>query len=117
MAFCDHSKTFNEAIEMLNANKDRLQERKKKVLISLGATDIRRQSSFGQMKQDFTSLFLRCDQFGLKPLITTVLCFDSPELKTRADCFNRFLMENFENVIDMREVTRCGLTEVLTTCR
>lgn len=113
MPFCSHNKTIVEASQMVEIKKDRLQERKIKVLISIGATDLRNNRSFGDLKRDFTHLFLRCDALGLKPLITTILCIDSPELKLRADMFNKFLMENFENVVDMQQVGRFGLANVM----
>lgn len=98
---------------MLKIQGDRLRERRKKVLISIGATDLRINRPFGDMKRDFTHLFLECDRLGLKPLITTILCFDSPDLKLRADMFNKFLMENFENVVDMQQVGRYGLPNTM----
>lgn len=113
MPFCSHKNTIQEALHMLEIQKDRLRQRKKKVLISIGATDLRNNCSFGKMKHDFTHLFLKCDEYGLKPLITTVLCIDSPELKLRADMFNTFLKECFDNVIDVQEVGRCGLANVV----
>lgn len=113
MPFCNHNKTIAEALYMLDIQKDRLQQRRKKVLISIGATDLRMAHSFGDMKRDFTHLFLQCDALGLKPLVTTVYCIDSPELKERADLFNKFLMENFENVVDMKQVGRIGLANAM----
>lgn len=113
MPFCSHNKTIADALHMLNLQKDRLQARRKKVLISIGASDLRNNRSFGEMKRDFTHLFLECDHLGLKPLVTTVLCFDSPELKLRADMFNKFLLENFENVVDMQLVGRYGLANAM----
>lgn len=113
MPFCSHNKTIAEAIDMVEIQKDRLQQRKIKVLISIGATDLRNNRSFGDLKRDFTTLFLRCDELGLKPLVTTILCIDSPEHKQRADMFNKFLMENFENVVDMQQVGRYGLANVM----
>lgn len=113
MPFCSHNKTFIDAINMLEIQKERLQQRRKKVLISLGASDLRINRSFGDMKRDFTHLFLKCDEYGLKPLVTTILCIDTPELKLRADMFNRFLMENFQNVVDMGQVGRHGLADTI----
>lgn len=113
MPLCNHTKTIAEAFQMLELQKDRLRERKKKVLISIGATDLRNNQSFGDMKYDFTNLFLKCYEYGLKPLITTILCIDSPQLKLRADMFNAFLMENFDNVVDMQQVSRHGLANVM----
>lgn len=98
---------------MVEDKRDRLQERKTKVLISIGATDLRNNRSFGELKRDFTNLFLTCEALRLKPLITTVLCIDSPELKLRADMLNKFLMENFTNVVDMQQVGRYGLANTM----
>lgn len=100
---------------MLETKAECLQKRKKKVLISIGATDLKNNQPLFEMKRDFTNLFLLCDQRGLKPLITTVLCFDTPELKRRADIFNKFLLESFENVIDMRLVGMVGFSEIMST--
>lgn len=113
MAFCDHNKTIGQALHMLEIQKFQLQERKKKVLISIGVTDLRNNRSFGDLKRDFTTLFLRCDEYGLRPLITTILCIDSPQLKLRADMFNRFLKDNFENVVDIQQVGQFGLANIM----
>lgn len=113
MPFCSHNKTIADALYMLNIKRDSLQQGRKKVLISIGASDLRNDRPFGDMKRDFTHLFLECDRLGLKPLITTVLCIDSPDLKLRADMFNNFLMENFENVVDMQQVGRYGLANAM----
>lgn len=113
MPFCSHNKTIADALNMLNMRIDNLRQGRKKVLISIGASDLRNGRLFGDMKRDFTHLFLECDRHGLKPLITTVLCIDSPELKLRADLFNRFLVENFENVVDMHQVGRHGLANAM----
>lgn len=102
-----------DALNMLNLKKENLKQGRKKVLISIGASDLRNNRSFGEMKRDFTHLFLECDGLGLKPLITTVLCIDSPDLKLRADMFNQFLKENFENVVDMQQVGRYGLANAM----
>lgn len=98
---------------MLEVQKDRLRHFKKKVLISIGATDLRNDCSFGDLKRDFTHLFLKCEEYGLKPLITTIQCIDTPELKLRADMFNKFLMENFIGVIDLHQVGHYGLANVM----
>lgn len=100
---------------MLELKKDSILRRKKKVLISMGATDLRSGRALFEMKRDFTRLFLLCDNYGLKPLITTILCIDTPELKRKSDIFNKFLMENFENVIDMHKVGLYGLSEVMSS--
>lgn len=113
MPFCSHNKTIAEARHMLNNLKDRLQQRRTKVLISIGATDLRNNRSFGDMKHDFTHLFLECDRLKLKPLITTIHCIDSPDHKLRADLFNKFLMENFDNVVDMHQVGQYGLINAM----
>lgn len=113
MPFCNHTKTIAEALQMLELRKERMQEHKQKVLISIGATDLRNNQSFGDMKRDFTRLFFKCEEYGLKPLITTIQCIDSPQHKVRADMFNAFLMANFENVVDLREVARFGLANVI----
>lgn len=114
-AFCNHTQTFEEAMGRLQVQKDRLQQKKKKVLISIGATDLKNGRPFFEMKREFTKLFMFCQQSGLKPLITTILCFDTPEIKAKADMFNDFLLESFENVVDMRQVIRHGLVEVMTS--
>lgn len=107
--------TFAKAYELVEIRKPILQQKKRKVLISLGATDIKIGTPLQDMRRDFTKLFLRCEELGLKPLITTVLCFDTPVIKAKADIFNEFLIESFENVIDMREVLRSGMSGVMTT--
>lgn len=116
MPYCEHNLTIFEATNRIRqTGKDRLQQRKKKVLISIGVTDIKQNRSLSDMKREFTHLFLLCDEYGLKPLITTILCFESPQLKQRADIFNRFLIESFENVVDMRSVLTVGLPEVMSS--
>lgn len=112
---CNHEQTIAEAFMMLHEKKEWLQKKKKKVLISIGASDLRTNKGLGEMKRDFVNLFLLCDKYDLKPLITTVLCFDSPMLKRKADMFNQFLVESFENVIDLHLVGLYGLTEVMST--
>ncbi|XP_055299920.1 uncharacterized protein DDB_G0287625-like [Sitodiplosis mosellana] len=114
LSMCNHTLTFADALRMVEVQQQTLQKKKRKVMIAIGVTDLRNGRTLYEMKRDFTALFLRCDQFGLKPLITTILCFDTLELKAKADYFNRFLMECFENVIDMRCVLRSGLADVMT---
>lgn len=99
---------------MVEKQKQSLQEKKRKVLISIGATDLRSEKPLYELKRDFTKLFLLCNELKLKPLITTVLCFDSPVIKEKSDIFNEFLLQSFRNVIDMREVVRLGMAEVMT---
>lgn len=115
MATCRHNLSIDDAIKMIEIQKDRLRQRNKKVLISIGATDLRGAKRLFDMKRDFTRLFLKCEEFGLRPLITTILCFDTPLIKKKADIFNKFLLQNFVNVVDMREVGRYGLAEALST--
>ena len=112
---CNHTLTIADAMKMVEVQHHTLQNKKRKVMIAIGATDLRNSRSLPDMKRDFTALFLVCDKYGLKPLITTILCFDSPELKAKADLFNKFLTDCFENVIDMRAVLRCGLADVMTS--
>lgn len=115
MPYCNHTLTFAEVYHSLEKTQERLKQRKKKVLISLGATDLRKNRRLFEMKRDFTKLFLLCNDLGLKPLVTTVSCFDTPELKRRSDIFNQFLMQNFENVIDMDLVGMNGLCDLMST--
>lgn len=112
---CNHTQTIADAMKKVEAQHHTLQNKKRKVMIAIGATDLRNNRSLVDMKRDFTALFLLCDKYGLKPLITTILCFDSPQLKAKADLFNEFLTNCFENVIDMRAVLRCGLADVMTS--
>lgn len=111
---CNHTLTIADATKMIEIQQKTLQAKKRKVLIAIGVTDLRNGRSLCDMKRDFTALFMRCDHYGLKPLITTILCFDSHELKLKADLFNNFLLESFENVVDMRNVLRSGLADVMT---
>lgn len=111
---CNHTLTIVDALKGVESQHKTLQSKKRKVMIAIGVTDLRNGRSFGEMKRDFTALFLRCDQYGLKPLITTIICYDSPQLKNRADLFNGFLLESFENVVDMRVVQQNGLADVMT---
>lgn len=113
MPLCSHNKTMAEALDMVKVQKDRLKQRGKKVLISIGATDLRLDRSFGDMKREFTELFMECESYGLKPLITSIYCIDTPELKVRADMFNGFLTKNFQNVVDMRRVGQYGLAKAI----
>lgn len=112
---CNHTLTIADALKMVETQHKTLQEKKRKVMIAIGATDIRNGRTLCEIKRDFTSLFLRCDGYGLKPLITTILCFDSPELREKAEYFNNFLIECFENVIIMRDVLKTGLADVMTS--
>lgn len=100
---------------MVDLQKAILQQKRRKVLISIGASDIRNGAALFDMKRDFSNLFMRCEELGLKPLITSVICFDSPELKAKADIFNEFLIDCFENVIDMRQVIRSGMSDIMTS--
>lgn len=104
MPICNHTMMITDALHMLEIQKVRLQECKKKVLISIGATDLRNNNSFISMTQNIMDLFSKCDEYGMEPLITTVLCIDTPQLSSRADTFNKFLMENFHNVLDIQDV-------------
>lgn len=112
MPLCEHTLSCAEALSRLDMVSERLKQKKKKVLISIGATDLRNGKPLYEMKRDFTRLFMYCHQNKLKPLITTIMCFDTPELKTKADIFNDFLLDSFENVIDLRQVQRIGFAEV-----
>lgn len=114
LALCNHTLSISEAYTKIETQKKMLQAKKRKVLISIGVTDLRFGKTLPEMRREFTELFLRCEEYGLKPLITTLLCYDSPELKGMADSFNAFLMDSFENVIDMRDVLKSGLAEVMT---
>lgn len=113
--FYKHTQTIAEATKVLDSLKEKLQSRKKKVIISIGTTDLRNDKLFSQMKMEFSKLFLLCQDLNLKPLITTIHCFDTPELKAKADMFNEFLLDNFKNVVDMRDVIRYGLGNVITS--
>lgn len=112
---CNHTLTLADAIKMVEVQQKTLQMKKRKVLIAIGATDLRNGRSFRDIKRDFTTLFMRCDELELKPLITTIICFDSPELKTKADIYNKFLIECFENVVVMGDVMKIGLADVMTS--
>ncbi|XP_055314968.1 uncharacterized protein LOC129575399 [Sitodiplosis mosellana] len=114
LSMCNHTLTIGDALKMIDVQHQTLQKKKRKVMIAIGVTDLRNGRTLCEMKRDFTALFLRCDHYGLKPLITTILCFDLPELKTKADLFNSFLVDCFENVVDMRMVLRSGLADVTT---
>lgn len=113
--FCNHNQTIAEATKMIESEKEKLQSRKKKVLLSIGTTDLKNNQRLTQMKLEYTKLFLLCHGMNLKPLITTIHCFDTPELKAKADIFNDFLRDSFQNVVDMQEVMRFGLGEVMAT--
>lgn len=115
LSMCNHTLTIADAIKNIEVQHHTLQNKKRKVMIAIGATDLRNNRKLYDIKREFTALFLLCDKYGLKPLITTILCIDSPELKAKADIFNKFLTDSFENVIDMRAVLRCGLADVMTS--
>lgn len=76
-------------------------EKIKNVIISIGATDLIEGTSLPDMKRLFTELFRLCERNGLRPIVTTILCFDSKEVDEKAKIFNQFILENFENVIDL----------------
>lgn len=114
LSMCNHTLTFVDALKMVEAQHNLLQAKKRQVMLAIGVTDLRNGRSLCDMKRDFTALFLCCTKYNFKPLITTIVCFDSPELKAKADLFNKFLMDCFENVIDMRDALRCGLADVMT---
>lgn len=106
---------MKDALRMLGMQSSRLKEKKKKVVLSIGATDLKDGQSLQEMKRDFTKLFLFCEEQGLKPLVTTILCYDTPQIKEKADIFNGFLLKSFENVVDMRKVMQYGLAEAMTS--
>lgn len=82
------------------------------VLLSIGETDLRRGMSLYEMKRLFTSIFLACESYKLKPLVTTVMCW-GPKLSRKANIFNKFIMDNFANVVDMGKVHCGGLESAL----
>lgn len=114
LPFCNDTLTIAQAIHRVTKEKTTLQSKKRKLIISIGTTDLRENHSLCDMRRDFTALFLLCDEFNLKPLITTIICFDTPYLKKKADIFNQFLLECFDNVIDLSEVMKTGLSGVMT---
>ncbi|XP_031628559.1 serine/arginine-rich splicing factor 4-like isoform X2 [Contarinia nasturtii] len=114
LALCNHNLLISDAKKLVHQQREILKEKKRKVIISLGASDLRSNRKFSEMRRDITGLFLMCHEYKLKPLITTILCFDNIELKRKADLFNQFLFECFENVVDMRDVMKSGLSEVMT---
>lgn len=89
--------------------------RHKKVIISIGASDLRNGIKLFDMRKQFVTLFTTCLRNGYKPLITTIASFDSPELNRKADIFNSFLMQNFSNVFDVFTAVRSGFGLSLST--
>lgn len=83
------------------------------MIISIGLTDLKNGTSLPEMKRLFTLLFLTMENYRLRPLVTTIMCFGSYELIEKAKIFNKFLHENFENVIDLWDVFTYGLENTL----
>lgn len=100
--------TMAEAIRNIEQIASRQTKRTKKLLISIGVTDIRNGMSLCEMRKEFTTLFLACEHLGYKPLITTVCCYDSPCLNEKAEIFNDFLKDNFDRVFDVANAVRHG---------
>lgn len=109
--------TITEALQKVEKMKTILQVKKRKVLISIGATDLKTDKPLHELTRDFTKLFLLCDELKLKPLITTVLCFDNPIIKEKADIFNKFLLKCFQNVIDLRKAAQEGFSQVINNLK
>lgn len=81
------------------------------VILNIGSVDLLHGRDFIEMTEDFIHLYAQFEKRGIKPVITTVaplanMCF-SKEIQQRLQQFNLFLINNFENVLD---ITCCFLT-------
>lgn len=91
--------------------------KKKFVILSIGTCDLRKGTPLFKMRQQFLTLYTLCQRYGLKPLVATIHCMDSPELDVKAKLFNDFLKQNFENVIDLFKAFEGGLAQSLANLK
>lgn len=92
-------------------------KKKRKLIISIGATDLRTKTPLIMMRKQFVTLFLTCERNGYDPLITTIACYDSPQLHQKANIFNEFLKTQFEKVIDLEMGLHSGLNLLMGNMR
>lgn len=96
-------------------DKNDAEPKERKCLINLGATDIANGIEFDELIQQFIELIETCDEFKIKPYITTILPLSgkstSNEFAWKIRQFNHFLIETFENVIDLWQSLSRGLSQ------
>lgn len=110
--FCRRELTMKEVYDNIPKL---LNRRTKAVLISIGVTDIRRGLSLRETKRFFTGIFQACQNYNLVPLVTTILSTDTNKIHNqKVEIFNRFIHENFTNVLDMWKVACFGFESALS---
>lgn len=82
-----------------------------RVILNIGSVDLLHGRDFIEMTEDFLHLYAEFEKRRIHPVITTVaplanMCY-SKEIQKRLQQFNLFLINNFENVLD---ITCCFLS-------
>lgn len=121
-SYCVVGQTIADAITLIKA-KNLDDETKEiplepvKVIVNIGAADICRGTNFREMAENFMELLDTCHKLNMDPTITTVLPFRATEraeeISWKANAFNKFLLENFTNVIDLWACFSIGLSRML----
>lgn len=110
--YCKREQLIASALHLLSFEK--LQSGKiRNVIISIGATDLVKGTSLPEMKRLFTILFRLCEKHHLRPIVTTIVCMTSKVVDEKARIFNQFILENFDNVIDLWDVFIHGIENTL----
>lgn len=97
---CYCGQTIDQAIESIQNSPDNFDCR---AIINIGTTDIGQGIGFHDLCISYIQLIQLCLARGMKPIITTLM----PTGSTSTDVlwkifnFNKFLMENYTNVIDL----------------
>lgn len=122
-SYCVVGQTIADAVTLikaknLNDETKELPSEPIKVIVNIGAADICRGTSFRHMTIDFMNLMETCTKLNMEPTITTVLPFGATEkgeeIAWKAHSFNKFLLENFTNVIDLWSCFTIGMSRLLS---
>lgn len=110
---CFFGQTIQQAIESVETSPANFDSR---VIINIGMTDICQGIGFHDICMRYIQLVHLCKARGMKPTITTLMPIGSPSMDVlwKVLNFNKFLLENYTNVIDLWSCLSYGLGEKLS---
>lgn len=92
----------------------------KKVIINIGSVDLLHGADIIDMKFDFKRLHSMCRAQGFETVITTLAPLANvghmPDIRQKWNLFNKYLLKNFEDVVDITPCFQSKLGHTIFDC-